>query len=613
MACRDDNGDAIEGTVEGQSNRQQTLISESGKTISFEIYEPTEINCDKIAQGAHPLLVQGHGFGGSRNSSSDAFTNFRDAGYAVISIDQRGFGDSTGTVTVMDPNLEGKDLIAILDYAEQELDFLAWRDEQTNQFVDRPDDATSRAGATNLVVGGIGGSYGGGFQMLLHNVDDKERLDAMVPDITWHDLRYSLNQDDTVKSAWDLLLVSIGEAGALGPSIRPDVILDPGVIDNNVLTRGLEPFIRETLTKGLLDNVFPRDALDYFQYHSPSYWCGLNGEPQRPYELATTATSDTTLLPPDSDVRQVINGRNGVDVLFTQGMRDTLFNFNEAWWNWQCMTKRSDRDTDVGLITHQQGHLLPGLQPMPGEFACSGLSVAEATMAFFNEKLRLQPASESLTLTKGHICMSLAEQDAVYIPFEDFLAPRAEGIAVSEQGLAYKKEAFEITDYKIPQTPIVIPSSAMSLNGIAAAFSAVAPQTATLLDINEESILAGIPLLDVTITAATSDLCSPTTECDTQLFIGLGKRSDAEADFVLIDEQLTPVRGTGDRVNIEMVGIAERLKQGDQLGLLVYAAHPQFFSSASRDPITTAVSLSGNILIPLYSADSSNIIPAPSN
>ena len=62
-----------------------------------------------------------------------------------------------------------------------------------------------------------------------------------------------------------------------------------------------------------------------------------------------------------------------------------------------------------------------------------------------------------------------------------------------------------------------------------------------------------------------------------------------------------------------MVGIAERLKQGDQLGLLVYAAHPQFFSSASRDPITTAVSLSGDILIPLYSADSSTIIPATSN
>ncbi len=614
MACRDEDGNAISGLVPGAVNRQQTLVSESGRTISFEIFEPTSIDCDNIAKGAHPLVLQGHGFGGSRNSSTDAFTNYRDQGYAVISIDQRGFGDSTGTVTVMDPNLEGKDLIAILDYAEQELDFLAWRDETNNQFVSRPEQAISQANGVNLVVGSIGSSYGGGFQTLLHNVDDKERLDAMVPDITWHDLRYSLNQDDTVKSAWDLLLVSIGEAGALGPSISPDVVFSPEVVDNNPTNRGLEPFIRETLIKGLAENVFPRDALDYFNYHSPSYWCGLNNESMRPYELATSAVLEPRIFNLDDTSRQVISDRNGVDVLFTQGMRDTLFNFNEAWWNWQCMTKRSGGLHDVGLITHQTGHILPGLQPAAGEFACSGLTIADATMAFFNEKLRQQPMDESLALTKDHICMSLADQDAVYIAFDDFLAPRAEGVFNREPSVAYTKKEFTISDYQLPRSEFTFPSMEQTFGNIVGNFSRIAPQAAELItELAEESILAGIPVLNLTITATSESACAPSTGCNSQLFVGLGHRSNPNDEYQLIDEQLTPVRGIGDKMNIEMVGIAERLKSGDQLALLVFAAHEQFFSSASRDLITPTISIKGEVLLPLYSAESSAIIPALSN
>ncbi len=44
-------------------------------------------------------MLHGHGFGGSRSLSG--FDDYLEAGFTVISIDQRGFGESTGTVRVM--------------------------------------------------------------------------------------------------------------------------------------------------------------------------------------------------------------------------------------------------------------------------------------------------------------------------------------------------------------------------------------------------------------------------------------------------------------------------------------------------------------------------------
>ena len=252
---------------------------------------------------------------------------YKRQGFVVISIDQRGFGESTGTVRVMDPEFEGEDLIQILDWAEANLDYLRYRDEP-----ELPDDLNP-----NLVAGAIGGSYGGGYQILIHGQDPRRRLDALVPDITWYDLRYSLNPGNVIKTGWDLVLVAGGEAGSTGQG-----------------NGGLDPIIRETLARGATLNRFPEAGLDFIYYHSPAYRC--TGEP-------VFVAEDPDLLnyqidPPAYDVAPTPFAE--VDVLLTQGMRDTLFNFNEAWRNFECLKASGG---DVRLLTHQTGHILPAEAP----------------------------------------------------------------------------------------------------------------------------------------------------------------------------------------------------------------------------------------------------------
>jgi hypothetical protein len=116
-----------------------------------------------------------------------------DAGYGVISIDERGHGESGGKIRILDPDFEGKDLVQIIDWAEDHLAWLAYRN-------------------ANLILGAIGGSYGGGFQHTIYAHDPQKRLDAIAPEITWHDLRYSLFSGGVFKTFWAVTLSAAGNA-----------------------------------------------------------------------------------------------------------------------------------------------------------------------------------------------------------------------------------------------------------------------------------------------------------------------------------------------------------------------------------------------------------------
>lgn len=559
--------------LDGGRSYPVMLTSASGETIAFQVLEPIGgIDCSK----GHPLVLHGHGFGGSR--SVDGFENYRKAGFAVISIDQRGFGESTGTVRVMDPEFEGEDLIQILDWAEQNLEYLRYRNEPG-----LPADMNP-----NPVVGAIGGSYGGGFQLLLHGQDPRQRLDAIVPDITWYDLRNSLNPGNVIKTGWDLVLVAGGEAGSTPNG-----------------NGGLDPIIREILAQGATLNRFPEAGLDFFYYHSPAYRC--EGEPVSVQE--STDLLSYQINPPAFDVEPT--AYPAVDVLLTQGMKDTLFNFNEAWRNFECLKSRGG---DVRLLTHQTGHILPleapdelqpaeyldptadllelpGFQAAAGHFACGDISISDATLNWLEHHLQGKPLASYFDGTDSEVCLSLDDGQSIRVPMDEFPAPPLSGEALDGAQVVERSVATDL--------PVA--------SGYEAVATATQPPAALPLGEAGASglIIGGIP----TATLSVSDLLGRTTceveldpyaaGCDPIVFVGLGKRPAGESRWQLIDDQIKPVRGLKDQEVVELVGIAEALMPGDELALLVYGFHPQYPASWSRDALVPFVNIEGTVQLPV--------------
>lgn len=606
-------------TRDGGAVYSVNLQSGSGETIAFSVFEPANLNC---ALG-NPLVLHGHGYGGSRSTSPGGMlADLVASGAGVISIDQRGFGESSGSVRVMDPDFEGQDLLQILDWAENNLDWLRYRN-----------DGSPDGREFNMVAGSTGGSYGGGYQLLIHNIDPLARLDALTPDITWNDLRYSLNpgaiyglEDSTpadgqvaakgvVKSGWGLALVAGGEAG----SAQND---------------GQDTLIRQTLLNAVAGNQFPDESLEFFRYHSPSYYCD-------PEVASEQAFLQETIVPgvPQATPRPV-------DILFTQGFRDTLFNFNDALHNFVCYRNLTDNEgnkADVRLYTHQTGHILgvssQGMEPFEGfaeaggnlpEFQtaagparCGETGLSDAQFAFLAQKLFTaeelpavialqdtagQAAFASLDAHVGEVCLSHDDTgaDAVYVSEEAFLsnqAPQGKGKATNSVAgpvdFAFPVGTPETTvtsgllgtiDY-LPapaMQPIELPAGLNTLAGIPTATINVAPLV-------EQASNPVCPQIQDGSDASPVNLLGLDPACDPIVFVGLGVLRDG--NWRLIDSQVVPVRGFGER-HVELTGIAEVIAEGEELSIMVYGYHPQYPATASRDQLSSIVQLSGQLSLP---------------
>jgi ABC-2 type transport system ATP-binding protein len=113
--------------------------------------------------------------------------------YNVITWDPRGEFASTGILQLDSPAYEGQDVSSIIDFA----DTLS---------------ATQKDG-TDPLIGMVGGSYGGGIQLVAAGIDS--RIDAIVPGIAWNNLSDSLYPSSTFKTSYaSLLLLSLVTTGA---------------------------------------------------------------------------------------------------------------------------------------------------------------------------------------------------------------------------------------------------------------------------------------------------------------------------------------------------------------------------------------------------------------
>jgi pimeloyl-ACP methyl ester carboxylesterase len=279
-----------------------------------------------------PLVFQSHGWGGSRWTTAEQAQRFTDAGYGVLSFDQRGFGESGGHAHVENPDFEGHDVRALVAMVSE----LPW------VVQDRPGDPR---------IGAIGGSYGGGYQFLMAfeeiRATGRQVVDALVPEITWHDLEESLAPEGVVRTEWALAL----SAGSLPSDALP-------------------PNVYKALAEGAATGTWPdgsipltEDMVTFMEKNGPKW------------QLGQGAKLD-------------------VPVLFGQGTTDTLFPLEQALTNWRtALTKRARKQSI--FTAYNGGHVLPAVLPAgvsvdsdPCAEKLAGGDFTDLTLRFLDHALR---------------------------------------------------------------------------------------------------------------------------------------------------------------------------------------------------------------------------------
>ncbi|MCY1142685.1 alpha/beta fold hydrolase [Actinoplanes sp. Pm04-4] len=130
-------------------------------TLDARLYLPRD------RDGKVPAVLLAHGFGGTKESVASDAESLAERGYAVLAYTAQGFGRSGGQIHLDSPDYEVRGAQGLLDWLAA-----------------RPEIRTDAAGDPR--VGVVGGSYGGALALMLAGQD--QRVDAIVPSITWNDL-----------------------------------------------------------------------------------------------------------------------------------------------------------------------------------------------------------------------------------------------------------------------------------------------------------------------------------------------------------------------------------------------------------------------------------------
>ena len=242
-----------------------------------------------------------------------------------------------------------------------------------------------------------------------------------------------------------------------------------------------------------------------------------------------------------------------VNALLFQGMRDTLFNFNEGYANYQCLRSEGG---DVRLLSYQSGHNAAHLVPDPGEAYLPPGNAFDGrcgSLAFED-----RDAGVLRPIPQGRARRSRRSADqALPVDCEGRCGAGQPGHDLAERRRDGGRRA---RDPRYAGTGLDQPV-AVDL-GITGA--------------QGSSVVAGIPHLKLKVQAAPNSAGEPI------LFVGLGQKHNAAPDaWDLIDNQVLPLRGTG-TFDVDLVGVAARLAAGEKLALLVYGRQSLFAAPSQR-------------------------------
>jgi len=539
-----------------------------------------------------PLVLHSRGWGGSRITSLAAngdlkpdepmFASVDDLvkalpyhGYEVISFDERGHGESTNAnARVIDPRAETQDARAILDWAYQHASAL--------QLETQPHSSV----ADDLVVGTIGLSYGGGFQLPLGALDP--RIDAMVPVAAWNDLLYSLLPGNGVKLSWDSLLCTAADGGYINslPASSP-----AGSAQGTPLVQTLcnnigpqNPSADTIRTRQDLINAvssplaLPRpvsgnELVNFFFSHSMASF-----EQAQAQHLAWGGSSNPYpgAQPP---LRKI-------PVLFLQGNRDGLFNMTEAYWNARYFEKAGG---DVRVLTTEGGHMNPLANQTEGTANCGGIVGVNAMLAWFDHYLKGETSATFRNTPQRCISVAPTRGAATAAPVGVALKQFPVGSLTGPGTIAVQQATLTASVSATDTSPVFVPLKTIAQSG---------------------AVLARIPRLgEIKVTAGAGSVQTPVA------YVGVGIKRGGTT--FLVDDQVTPFAqgdythnpGVPQSTSVLLPGIGEQLQIGDQLGLLFYQHQVQYqaVDSSGTATGTTGLSTSSTGLANPYRVTASDV------
>jgi len=316
--------------------------------IDADLYVPAGV--DK-AHPAPSLLVT-NGFGGTKADQADLAQGFGDHGYVTLSYTGIGFVDGdTCPITLDDVQHDGAAAGQLMRFLGGDPSIVAV-DDSTGKRV-HVDQVIRQDAATGTpfdpAVGMTGGSYGGQIQFAAAGYEHQKgtnRLDAIVPLITWNDLAYSLAPENSglpggttrsgsatyrgtgvFKYQWAGLFTTVGVADG-GQDVPPPT---DTAAWNTFVTQGCANFDKPVCT-ALLD-------------------VGTLGYPTQ---------ADIRFLHSNSVASYMKDIR--VPTLLGQGQADTLFNLQESVATYTSLKRQG---TPVSLMWQSWGH--SNSTPKPGE------------------------------------------------------------------------------------------------------------------------------------------------------------------------------------------------------------------------------------------------------
>ena len=357
----------------GEHTAKDIVVTSSadGTEIAITVFRPATASKSSPV----PAILHSHGWAGSRTTTiGGEIEAFLDAGLGVVSIDQRGHGDSGGQANVQDPDLEAEDIDSVIDYVAK----LSW--------VAKDLDSKGREIAGDPVLGAIGGSYGGAYQTMsaLDEIAEEghTRFDALAPEITWYDLNESLAPQGVPRTVWTSALVAAGAAM-------------------------LPQYIQEAFVWGAATGQWPDGTV----LGEPA-----DGVPDLSSEFARHA--------PRFFADQGI--KLNIPVLQRQGISDNLFNLNQGLHIFRDALTKKARARSL-FVGYNGGHALPNAFPMgtaAGDDACSG-DWTQLRIDFFKRAFAgqnpssLLPARYNLTNVDGAKCFSFGSTEGTRIDVDE--------------------------------------------------------------------------------------------------------------------------------------------------------------------------------------------------